>query len=532
VIPRSIGSGIPAAARRVALALIVLLLPAPGARAATVPTGFLDMGAVTVGPTASLQSPVGMAFLPDGRLLVIEQKSAKIRLFVDNTLSVIDPVVTLPGVNTAGGEQGLLGIAVDPGWPARPYLYVHCDDDAGPRIRVSRYTAAGELTRVTDGHLTVDPATRYDLLNDAPDSAPNHNGGTLRFGPDGMLYVSLGDDMNHCGAQDSSVLAGKILRLDVTRLPAAAGGPAPRALVIPPGNPFATSPDSNARLVWALGMRNPFRFGIDPADGSLFIGDVGEATWEEIDRMASGGRNLGWPLREGPAPFNYPCQNPLLPGDAPIYAYYRFGTAAAAIGGCVYRRPASAPSGFPAAYEGDCFFSDYYMGFLRRLKRTGDSWALADTVVGQPWATDWGRGFAQVSDWQIGPDGALWYCLQSVGFPSTVGDIRQIVAGAGLGVPPPEEAATSFARPVPTPAVGAVSLRYSLARPALVSLRVFDAQGRLVRMVVPRESQGAGPHVATWDGRGGDGRDAGPGLYFARLEVDGVSFVQRLPFLR
>ena len=520
------------AAGRAPLALSLVLGVHASARAATVPAGFSDVRAVTTGPTKNLDLPVGMAFLPDGRLIVIEQKSAKLRLFVDDTLSGIDPVAALPGVKTAGGEQGLLGIAVDPGWPGRPYLYIHCDDASGPFIRISRYTAAGELTRVQDGHLTVDPATRFDLLNRLPDAASNHNGGTVRFGPDGMLYVSLGDDMNHCGAQDSSALVGKILRLDVSRLPPGPGGPPPRALITPPGNPFASSPDSSARLVWALGLRNPFRFAIDPADGALFIGDVGEGTWEEVSRVAGGGRNLGWPLREGPAPFSYPCPNPLLAGDAPIYAYDRTGASASVIGGFVYRRPAGAQSGFPAAYEGDCFFSDYYRGFLRRLKRGGESWALADTVAGQPSVNDWGQGFARVSDWQIGPDGALWYCLQSVGFPSTVGEIRKIVAGAGLGVQPPVGLAASFARPVPTPAVSTALLRYSLVAQSRVSLRIYDAQGRLVRTVLPPSSQGAGPHQARWDGRDDDAHAARPGLYFARLEVDGASFAQRVPFLR
>ena len=151
---------------------LLLVADTPRAHATTVPTGFSDVPALTLPNGKTLDRPVGMAFLPDGRVLVIEQVSAKIRLFVNGALSTTDPVATLPDINTAGGEQGLLGIAVDPGWPARPYLYVHCDDDGGPTIRISRYTAAGDLTMSGDGHLTVDPATRYDLINDLPDAAP------------------------------------------------------------------------------------------------------------------------------------------------------------------------------------------------------------------------------------------------------------------------------------------------------------------------------------------------------------------------
>ncbi|HVP14606.1 MAG TPA: PQQ-dependent sugar dehydrogenase [Terriglobales bacterium] len=505
----------------------------PGRAGATVvPTGFADLRPLVTAPRPALQLPVGMAFLPDRRLLVIEQKSAKIRLFVDNTLAVIDPVVTLPDVNTAGGEQGLLGIAVDPGWPARPYLYIHCDDAAGPHVRISRYTASGELVMVQDGHLTVDPATRYDLLNDAPDAAPVHNGGTLRFGPDGMLYASLGDDLDHCAAQDSSALVGKILRLDVSRLPSGAGGPAPRALITPSGNPFASAPDSNARLVWAEGLRNPFRFGFDPLDGALFVGDAGEATWEEIDRAAQGGRNFGWPLLEGPAPFAISCPNPLLPGDAPIYAYNRAGTAAVVIGGCVYRRPARSARGFPASYEGDSFFGDYYLGFLRRLHGSGNAWALAAPEDGQPSATDWGQGFANVSEWQVGPDGGLWYCLQTIAFPGTEGDVREIVARVDTSVTPPAPPAASFARARPTPARGSAELLYTLTVAARVALRVYDTQGRLVRTLLTPRIQSPNAYSVPWDGRDGEGREVRPGLYIARLEVNDQRLAQRVPLLR
>lgn len=526
-------NALPAAIARSALLLTLCQAAGTPVAAATVPTGFADQQAVSVGAGPALDQPVGMAFLPDGRLLVVEQKSAKIRLFVNGALSSPDPVVTLPGVQTSGSEQGLLGITVDPGWPGRPYLYVHCDDASGAFIRVTRYLATGDLAFATDGHLAVDPATRYDLLNHLPDNASNHNGGTVRFGPDGMLYVSLGDDMNHCAAQDSSVLVGKILRLDVTRLPAGAGGPAPVALLAAPGNPWAAAPDSNARLVWAEGLRNPFRFSVDPANGALFIGDVGEATWEEVDRAAGGGRNFGWPLLEGPAPFSISCANPLLPGDAPIYAFDRTGFTAAIIGGCVYRRPSGSPTGLPAAYVGDYFFSDYYYGFLRRLTGSGTSWSLAAPVAGQPSSTDWGQGFVQVSDWAVGPDGALWYCRQGSGFLANTGDIRRIVYTGTASTPMPSAPAdVQFAPPRPTPAIGHVTLHYTLSTVARVSLAVFDAAGRRTRLLEPAQQQAADRYDVTWDGHDDDGRRVSPGLYIARLEVGGRTFEQRVPFLR
>jgi glucose/arabinose dehydrogenase len=522
--------------QRTGLVVLLLVLPSvtgpAGLLAATVPTGFDDPPAVTVGGGAALDRPAGMTFLPDGRLLVVEQKSAKIRLFVNGVLAAVDPVATVPSVQTSGGEQGLLGIAVDPGWPARPYLYIHCDDASGPWIRISRYTVTGDLGFATDGSLAVDPATRYDLLDRLPDNAANHNGGTLRFGPDGRLYASLGEDGSRCMAQDSSLLGGKILRLDVSRLPVGAGGPAPFAILVPTGNPWGAAPDSGARLVWAQGLRNPFRFGVDPADGALFVGDVGEATWEEVDRIAGGGGDYGWPLREGPLTLSPTCPNPLVTGLAPIYAYDRAGTTAAIVGGCVFRRPSGATGGLPVAYEGDYFFSDYYTGSLRRLVGGGDAWSLAAPVAGQPSSTDWGQGFDEVSDWAVGPDGGLWYCRQSTGYAANTGEIRRIVAVGDTQVPPPAPTKVEFAPPRPTPAVGRVALNYALAAAAPVSLAVFDVAGRRARLLEPPQPKPAGHYEVAWDGHDDDGRPVRPGLYVARLEVGGRVFEQRVPFLR
>mgnify|MGYP001619559129 CR=1 FL=1 len=509
-----------------ALALALVTVARIAAAATALPDGFRDSTVVQ-----GLDRPVGMAFLPDGRLLVVEQKTARVRLIVDGALSATDPVATIPDVQTAGAEQGLLGIVVDPGWPARPYLYVHCDMASSPAIRISRYTADGDLAFTGDGHLTVDPATRYDLLNDAPDGAGNHNGGTLRFGTDGMLYASLGEDAQRCAAQDTVSLRGVLLRLDVSRLPSGTGGPAPRSLVTPAGNPFLSHPNANARLVWALGLRNPFRFHVDPADGALFVADVGELSWEEVDRVPGGGHGYGWPAYEGPMATGTGCPSPIAQGDPPIHAYDRSGTTASVIGGGVYRRPPAATTGFPVEYEGDYFFSDYYAGFLRRLKRSGASWDLAPAVAGQPNAADWGTGFDEVSDYLVGPDGALWYCRQSLFYTSSTGSIHRVVSTVPDTIPP-QAAAFDFAPPRPTPAKGAVTLAWTLPAPAVVRLEIHDLSGRRVRRLVPEEAETGGPHQHDWDGFDDDGRRVPPGLYVARLVVNGSARGRRIPFLR
>ncbi len=203
------------------------------------PTQFVEE--LVAGP---FDAPTNSSLLPDGRLFVVEQYTAQVRLIVDGQMSAIDPAGVVPGIRT-GGEAGLLGVA------------------------------------------------------DGPDAAASHNGGALRFGPDGHLYSGIGDDENPCRAQSVNRLNGRILRLDVSQLPPGGGGPPPYAAITPADNPFVAHPDSAARLVWAMGLRNPFSFTIDAATGCLFIGDVGSQSWEEIDVACAGGMNFGWPHYEG-----------------------------------------------------------------------------------------------------------------------------------------------------------------------------------------------------------------------------------------
>lgn len=527
----------PAAWRAVVLSGALLLAAGLAGRAAaavSLPTGFADSTIV-----GGLSFPCGMAFLPDGRLIFVEQKTCKIRVIVHGALAPVDPAAQLTDVQIAGNEQGLLGIAVDPRWPAKPWIYIHCDQP-GNTIRVSRYEVTGDLTGTGNGALTVDLTSRYDLYNDAPDVMSNHNGGTLRFGTDGKLYDSLGEDGSYCGAQDTVSLRGVILRLDVMGLPSGPGS-APRALVAAAGNPFAANPDSNARLVWAFGLRNPFRFQVDPLDNTLFVDDVGQDTWEEMDHVTTGGQNFGWPIMEGPAVYFGSCPGVNSPAlVAPIYSYNRAGATAASVGGPVYRRPGTATSGFPARYEGDVFMSDFYNGFVRRLKNTAGTWAVAAAETGQADPLNWATNIPAVSDWLVGPDGALWYCRQTVDpqVPTTPGWIGQIHAVAAVDTnpppppPPPDTTFFLFYAPRPTPSLGTANLLYRLPRAMRTELTIHDMFGRKVRTVVTSGTEGSGQHTHVWDGTDDHGRRLRPGLYFARLTADDIITRQRVVYLR
>jgi len=402
------------------VALLALLCLVPSAICgAAVPTDFVDSTVAT-----GFSQPVGFAFLPDGRALVIEQVSANIRLVVNGAIGSNDPLVTVPDVYTSGNERGLLGIAVDPGWPTRPYIYVYYSHSGTLTNYVSMYEVSGDLSDPSSDNLTIATGSLYHLLTDIPDNNYNHNGGTLRFGTDDMLYLSIGDDAVQCTAQELDDLRGMILRLDISAMPGAGSGPPPKADITPTGNPFI-SLDPNTKLVYAYGLRNPFRFNVDPDTGDLFIADVGLSNFEEVSQC-QGGENFGWPFREAllvRTPGG--CSEPGGPGgstyDDPIGYYDRSGFTASIVSGGLYRQVGwPGDDSFPAEYDGDCFYVEYYQGWMRRLTWNGSAWVQAAPVAGQPSTDNWATGLQFASDFLVGPDGALWYIKQ---FP---GELRKI----------------------------------------------------------------------------------------------------------
>lgn len=403
--PRHLG---PAAVVLALLASAAIVLTSPPARAGTPPTGFTDTLV-----TAGLSAPMSLAFLPDGSgRAVIVQQAGGIRAWDGAALSTLHTMTEV----VSGGERGLLGVAVDPDWPPRPYLYVYYTANVG-FVQVARFT-------LTDpgGVLALDPLSKLVLIDDMPDNAGNHNGGTLRFAPDKTLYMSVGDDASECLAQDRTVLAGKILRIKVDDTI----DPAARATLAPPDNPFASAPSDNEKLVWAWGLRNPFRFSIHPAGDRVFIGDVGQNAWEEVSLANASGLNFGWPYYEGFATYRgslCPGQPAIPPTRPPIHVYPNGPGGASVIGAAAYRG-ADYPvdDSFPPAYDDDFFFMDFYAGFLRVLRLNPAS--LGYDLVPGVTATDWGTGYQFVPDMIVGPDGALYFLggggLRRIAYTATV----------------------------------------------------------------------------------------------------------------
>ncbi len=327
----------------------------PNTAAASIPTdtvtAFPDPAAYTWAPfTSGLQKPLGMADPQDGsgRLFFLEQPGM-IRIYQNGQLLSTPFLDIRSQVGSRGTEQGLLGIALHPDYKQNGYFYVNYTNTSGNTV-IARYSVSANDPNQAD------PNSEKILLQvDQPYA--NHNGGSLVFGPDGFLYMGLGDGGSggdpHGNAQNVNVLLGKLLRVDVNQ-----GDP----YAIPPSNPFANG--GGKPEIWAYGLRNPWRFSFDRLTGDLYIGDVGQNQWEEIDFRpadAPGGANFGWNYREGLHPYqgNPPAGVNFVD---PVYNYSH-AKGCSVTGGYVYRGQEL------PAFRGVYLFSDYCSGTVWGLLR-------------------------------------------------------------------------------------------------------------------------------------------------------------------
>ena len=316
---------------------------------------------VTFQPVVTVPGgPLALAAPPDGTgRLFIAAKDGRIWILADGKVGPT-PLLDLRGLVSNGGEQGLLGIAIHPGFPGDPRVFVDYTNRDGNTV-VASYALAGGAAGSAD---RLDPASATRIITVNQPFA-NHNGGALAFGPDGMLYVSLGDggsaDDPLGNGQRTDTLLGKILRLDMNVPPGAV-----RPYVIPTDNPFAGT--SGARPeIWLTGLRNPWRISFDRGTGDLWIGDVGQNAWEEVDvaRAGVGGLNFGWDRMEGRH-----CHEPASGCDPsgitmPV-AEYGHDAGCTVIGGDVYRGAAQ------PLLSGLYIFADYCSGRLWAIPAAGD----------------------------------------------------------------------------------------------------------------------------------------------------------------
>ncbi len=297
--------------------------------------------------------PVGIYNCGDNRLFILEKDQGDIEI-VDLNGVYIGKFLDITGLLTTGGERGLLGLTFHPEYATNGFFYINYTNLSGHTV-VARYHVSADAN-------VADAASAFVVLT-INQPAANHNGGHLAFGPDGYLYIGMGDgggagDPNANG-QNPLALLGKMLRIDVNN-----GSP----YSIPLDNPFYGQSDTLPEI-WALGLRNPWKYSFDSATGDLWIGDVGQGTWEEIDFQPAGigGYNYGWRCYEGNANYNTAgCQAQSF-YDFPVAVYSHGGADSfcSISGGVVYRGQA-----YPAM-DGYYFFSDYCNAFIHSLQPDG-----------------------------------------------------------------------------------------------------------------------------------------------------------------
>ena len=306
-------------------------------------------------------NPVLVTNAGDGsnRLFVVEQRGV-IKVIQGGT-TLATPMLDLRGMITTGGERGLLGLAFDPRFPTLPYIYVNFTDRNG-NTAISRYSIGSNPNRVVSGIRLLTISQPYS----------NHNGGNLAFGPDGYLYIGMGDGGSagdpQNRAQNINSLLGKMLRIDVHH------STSRTRYAIPRGNPYVGRTGND--LIWSRGLRNPWRWSFDRLTGALWIGDVGQNRYEEIDRSlrsgttpAGRGANYGWPVLEGRTCYRPSSGCSRTGKTMPLVVYRHAATPSncSVTGGFVYRGTAS------PVLAGGYLFGDFCSGRIWGVPATAAS---------------------------------------------------------------------------------------------------------------------------------------------------------------
>jgi glucose/arabinose dehydrogenase len=393
-------------------------------------------------------NPVAIENAGDTRLFVVEQEGF---IHIVDQSGTVNPVPFLDItsiVNDGQNEQGLLGLAFHPNYLTNGYFYLNYTV-AGGNTQISRFTVNG-------GNPDLGDATSELQILNIGQPYGNHNGGDLNFGPDGYLYIGMGDGGSAGDpgdrAQDPQELLGKMLRIDVD-----SGSP----YTIPASNPFV-SDGSTLDEIWALGMRNPWRFTFDSQTGDMWIADVGQNAWEEIDMQpgtSTGGENYGWRCYEASASYDFTGNCPVVSSlTFPVYEFSQSGSpgGCSVTGGMVYRG-----SNYPAL-DGHYVFSDFCGDWIMTIYDNGGSWA---TINHGTWANS---GFSTFGE---DMNGELYVAALFTGVIYQLSDLIDL-----------EELESNAVTSIyPNPTEGVITISFDYREGQNYTLEIHSITGQLVK---------------------------------------------------
>ncbi len=454
-------------------------------------------------PRLSFTQPILLTHAGDAtnRIFVVQQ-TGQIYVFPnDSNVATTKLFLNIQNkLSALGAEEGLLGLAFHPSYATNGYFYINYTAPNPLRTVIARY-------KVQAGNPDKADSTSAFIILQINQPFTNHNGGNLAFGPDGDLYIGMGDGGSgndpDSNGQNRGVLLGKILRIDVNDTTAT------RHYRIPPDNPYAGNGQGWREEIFAYGFRNPWRWSFDPPTGQLWVGDVGQGAREEVDIVIKGG-NYGWKIMEGTI-----CRPPTTGCDTtglikPIKDYDHSGGKNAITGGYVYhgyRRPDLA---------GAYIYADYGTGIMWMLRYAGGVLTADNLLIDAPFA---------ISSFGVDQAGELYFCSYIEAQTSSLYRFAgnpQTSAGEESPLP----AAFRLDQNYPNPFNPATTIDFHLPVAARVRLEIFDLLGRKIASLVDGERP-AGHSRVTWDAH-----DAASGAYFSRLSWPEGTLTRNLILVR
>ncbi len=444
-------------------------------------------------PNLTFSLPLFLTHSGDGtnRIFVVQQRGI-IKVFPNDSMTTnVQDFIDLSNiVSSSGNERGLLGLAFHPNYSSNRYFYVYYTRQSDGALRISRFTT------LSGNPNKADSLSELNMLTIAHPTYTNHNGGCLMFGADGYLYAGTGDggsggDPNN-NAQNVNVLLGKILRIDINT---PSGG---NNYSIPPSNPFATG--GGAPEIFAVGMRNPWRFSRDPVTGTIFCGDVGQDAVEEVDTLSIG-KNYGWRCYEGNSTYNTSGCQPIGTYTFPIATYPNAGSDISITGGYVYRG-----SRVPWLV-GRYVYADYGSRKVWKLLLSGgvvsENTVFANAPQGVP-----SFGVDQNNElYLVGGSGTIYKFQDAL--IGVNGNTTQFPAGFSLE------------QNYPNPFNPSTGIFYNVGKEAVINITVYDVTGK-VSAVLLNEHKPAGRYSVEWNAS-----NMPSGVYFYRMTIDGSQSTEK-----